>query len=138
MNDEIRDKALENEAVDISPGIPVQSAETPTITGNEQEKSNALNNKRGRLITASLVATAILSVIALLVAGIFQLTARWMLVCPTDLPVNDPAPILWKDVVSEKVASRTLGVPEKLLTEVGLKVSGPKNSATEAGDENKP
>ena len=38
----------------------------------------------------------------------------------------------------DKVASRTLGVPERLLTEVGLKVSGPKNSATEAGDENKP
>ena len=55
MNDEIRDKALENEAVDISHGIPVQSAETPTSTGNEQEESNALNNKRGRLITASLV-----------------------------------------------------------------------------------
>ena len=59
MNDEIRDKALENEAVDISPGIPVQSADTPTITGNEQDKSDALNNKRGGLITASVVATEI-------------------------------------------------------------------------------
>ena len=53
MNDEIRDKALENEAVNISPGIPVQFAETPTITGNEQERSNELNDKRGRLIVAS-------------------------------------------------------------------------------------
>jgi len=63
----------------------------------------------------------IISVITLLVAAIFQLTSRWVIVCPSDLPVNDPAPILWKGMVSESVPPQPLGVPEKLTGEAGYK-----------------
>jgi len=77
--------------------------------------------KRGRLVTAGLVAAAILSAIAVLVAAVFQLTSRWLIVCPTDLPVNDPAPILWKEMISEKGNQASLGIPEKISQQVKFK-----------------
>jgi hypothetical protein len=95
---------------------------------NEQSKNETRNNhsadgsadKRGRLISAAVIATIILSFIAVSVFGIFQLTTRMMVVCPRDLPVNDPAPILWQDIVSDQVKGARLGVPEKV-TDVYLK-----------------
>ncbi|MEW6529630.1 MAG: hypothetical protein AB1473_02265 [Thermodesulfobacteriota bacterium] len=84
-------------------------------------KENALAEKRGRMVVGGAVSVVIISVIALLVAAIFQLTSRWLMVCPSDLPVNDPAPILWKGMVSETVQPQPLGVPEKLSGEAGYK-----------------
>ncbi|MFZ5865387.1 MAG: hypothetical protein ACOYXY_05875 [Thermodesulfobacteriota bacterium] len=84
-------------------------------------KENALAEKRGRMVVAGAVSVVIISVIALLVAAIFQLTSQWLMVCPSDLPVNDPAPILWKGMVSESVSPQPLGVPEKLTGEAGYK-----------------
>jgi hypothetical protein len=84
-------------------------------------KENALAEKRGRMVVGGAISVVIISVITLLVAAIFQLTSRWVIVCPSDLPVNDPAPILWKGMVSESVPPQPLGVPEKLTGEAGYK-----------------
>jgi hypothetical protein len=76
-----------------------------------------------------LVATVILSGVAVLVAGIFQLTSRWLIPCPTDLPINDPAPILWTRLISDKVGPASLGLPKGVAVEVRLKSFAPAASA---------
>lgn len=80
-----------------------------------------LITKRGRLITSALLVTIILTFIAVAVAGIFQMTVKFMQVCPAELPVNDPAPVLWNDITSEKAVKAITGVPEKLKQETALK-----------------
>jgi len=101
----------------------------------EEELNNSLRNKRGRMIAAGLVATVILSVIALVVAGVFQLTSRWLIVCPVDVPVNDPAPVLWKAMVEENVVPAALGTPTNVRGETGLKVraDSPEGEKSEKG-----
>ncbi|MGC8906378.1 MAG: hypothetical protein ACP5M0_02930 [Desulfomonilaceae bacterium] len=90
-------------------------------TPSPKSSNNHLAERRGRMITAGLLATVILAVIAILVSGIFQLTSRWLMVCPKDLPVNDPAPILWQDVVAQEPKPAKLGAPEKLASQVLFK-----------------
>lgn len=80
----------------------------------EDHGNNGLAEKRGRLISAAVIATIILSVIAVSVFGIFQITSKMLIVCPQDLPVNDPAPVLWQDIVSDKTKIAKLGVSDKL------------------------
>ncbi|MCX5861502.1 MAG: hypothetical protein WCG29_00515 [Desulfomonile sp.] len=136
MTEEFNDTILKDQPTEPAPSQEdVALAERVPSNGNQHEKSSADNDKRGRVVVAGLMATVILAVVALLVAGIFQLTTRWLIVCPKELPVNDPAPVLWKDVVSDKVSPKTLGVPGKLLTEAGLKLGGAKDSHNEAGPE---
>lgn len=98
----------------------------PEITNNH------IAQKRGRMVAAGLIASVILSVIAVTVAGIFQLTSGWLIKCPTDLPVNDPAPILWKDVESREAKSAPLGVPGNLLKEASWKGSPAKTAPSTA------
>lgn len=99
------------------PAIAKEDAElTP-----EKPTNNNNSARRGRMITAGLLATVVLALIAILVSGIFQVTSRWLIVCPKDLPVNDPAPILWQDVVAEEPRSAKLGVPDKLVSQTGFK-----------------
>lgn len=86
--------------------------------------------RRARMIIGGLMATVILAVIAILVSGIFQLTSRWLMVCPKDLAVNDPAPILWQDVVTERAKSAKLGVPEELVTQAAFK-SGSESTVSD-------
>ncbi len=107
------------------------SAEAETLSAAEpaaektssptKPSNNHMAERRGRMITAGLLATVILAVIAILVSGIFQLTSRWLMVCPMDLPVNDPAPILWQDVVAQEPKPAKLGAPEKLASQVLFK-----------------
>jgi len=85
--------------------------------------NNHIARKRGRMVAAGLIASVILAVVAMTVAGIFQLTSGRLIKCPSDLPVNDPAPILWKDVESKEVKSTSLGVPEELLKHAGWRGS---------------
>ena len=88
-------------------GEPRESAMEP-VEG--PPAGDPVTEKRGRMIMAGLVAAVILSLIAVVVAGIFQVTSRWLITCPTDLPVNDPAPILWQQLVSGTTASHPLGI----------------------------
>ena len=98
--------------------------------------SNSIAEKRGRMITAGVVLAVILAVIAVLVAGIFQLTSRWLIACPSDLPINEPAPILWQKVENPKLGNQALGVAKKLVSEVEFK--GLATPASEAGTKSEP
>jgi len=126
MEEQKRDEKLNTEAP-----VPSTSAETPaTLTpeARSPERDQTIletgppPEARGRMIKAGLVATVILSGIAVLVAGVFQITARWLMPCPTDLPVNDPALILWNAVISDRVSPAPLGVARGLAREVQFKV----------------
>jgi hypothetical protein len=112
--------------------IPAGSAEEAPTEGTGQvamqseeaapaPRRNHKAEKRGRLVMAGLIATATVSIIALGVAGVVQLTSRWLTVCPTDLPVNDPAPILWKTVTADQIKAQPLGVPERIAGEARFK-----------------
>ncbi|MBI4963391.1 MAG: hypothetical protein HY913_08940 [Desulfomonile tiedjei] len=96
-----------------------EEAEKPPTTAESSVE------KRGRMVVAGLVATVVVSFVALLVAAIFQVTSRWLVPCPTDLPVNDPAPILWKAMLSEKVPPYQLGVSGEMLKDAGFKGEKP-------------
>jgi hypothetical protein len=112
---------------------PVMKARGEEKAEGRQEsvdEQDLAHRKRGRMIAAGVAATVILSLIAILVAAIFQVTSKWLVVCPTDLPVNDPAPILWKTMVSESVTPFGLGVPEDILKEAGFK--GAKSETNKA------
>lgn len=109
--------STEEEAAPAEP-MELESAEEPE---EARPKADILNGKRGRMVAAGLVATVAVALIALLVAAIFQVTSRWLITCPTDLPVNDPAPVLWKAMLSEKVGPYGLGVSGEVLKEAGLK-----------------
>jgi hypothetical protein len=107
---------------------PAEEAEAASVTEPQveqapQEAENSFAAKRGRMVMAAMVVAVVLSVIAVVVAGIFGLTSRWLTVCPTDLPVNDPAPILWQKMEAASVGTQPLGVTEKLEGETGFKSS---------------
>lgn len=100
-------------------GEPQAELERSGAEGEPKASHGA--DRRGRLVVAGLIATATVSIVALGVAGIVQLTSRWLTTCPTDLPVNDPAPILWKSVTADQIKPTPLGVPEKVAGEARFK-----------------
>ncbi len=132
MADEQKDQAVTEkpeQVVDQNSGSDKEETEEqPTAAAQDKESpeeevltNNHIAQKRGRMVAAGVIAAVILSGIAVGVAGIFQFTAARLMSCPQDLPVNDPAPILWKDVVETKGPNASLGVPAKLAKEVALK-----------------
>ncbi len=111
------------------------TAGEPTLETEPTEAAVVLNHKRGRMITAGLVTVVVVSLIAVVVAGIFQFSSKWLRACPTDLPVNDPSPKLWQEVVSQKIANQSLGVPEAIKAEAQFKKSAPGSKGPDAGAE---
>jgi len=105
--------------------------EKQQITAEEAEEEQQVQEavsqaqKRGRMIAGGLVTAVVVSLVAVLVAGIFQINSKWLRPCPTDLPVNDPSPKLWQEMVSHKVTIQSLGVPETVSTEAQFKRSAP-------------
>ena len=118
----------EPEAASTEEELPLEAAaeQDPEKPREPVVEPETVGQKRGRMITAGLVATIIVSLVALLVAAIFQVTSRWLVTCPTDLPVNDPAPILWKTMVSESATPFRLGVPGDILKEAVFKGAKPE------------
>jgi hypothetical protein len=137
MVDEEKSSSLEPEVVEAA---AEDRPEHPQIVAEEAEEAQpvqaqvSLNHKRGRMITAGLVTAVIVSLIAVLVAGLFQFSLWWLKPCPTDLPVNDPSPKLWQEMVSQKVTIQNLGVPETVRAEVQFKKSAlvPTESGSDA------
>lgn len=112
------------EAIEASMNDEPEAQHVATETSAEDAAVQAqvsLNHKRGRKITAGLVTAVIVALIAVFVAGMFQVGLRWLRPCPTDLPVNDPSPKLWQEMVSQKVTIQSLGVPETIRAEVQFK-----------------
>ncbi len=132
MGEEEKKELRESEGTETqdrtAPGI--ESEQQMSDAAPEAESKEAYNNhiaeKRGRMIASGMVVAVVVGVIAVAVAAIFQLTSTWLIKCPQDLSVNDPAPILWSDVVSAKSKEAPLGVPKKLAKESSLKL--PSNS----------
>ena len=93
----------------------------------------SLNHKRGRMITGGLVTAVVVTLVVVSVAGIFQLSSKWLRPCPAELPVNDPSPKLWQEMVSQKVTIQGLGVPETVRAEAQFKKSAtvPKESGND-------
>ncbi|MDQ7781327.1 MAG: hypothetical protein RDU20_00515 [Desulfomonilaceae bacterium] len=144
MADETRDPSQEAETNkdDLEEGTPGReepevkaesqgSEETPATPVPDEIKNNHIAQKRGRMVAAGVIASVILAVIAVAVAGIFQLTSGWLIKCPSDLPVNDPAPVLWKSLVSDDVASASLGVPKELMEQARWKGSPGEETSSE-------
>jgi hypothetical protein len=98
---------------------------SPEETSGEEIRDEPYRNhiaeKRGRMVVAGIIAAIVLSVIAVIVAGVFHFTSKLLIACPTDLPVNDPSPKLWSLVVSEKPQTMPLGVSESLVLETKFK-----------------
>lgn len=92
----------------------LEKVSTETKNTTDPDNANHEVEKRSRLISASIIAVIIISVISVSVFGIFQLTSKFLVTCPFEIPINDPAPILWQDIISEQTKSARLGVPEKM------------------------
>ena len=106
-------------------GIKQEDNESDSRSLNRAESKyrDDASEKRSRIITSALMATIIMTLIAVAVAGVFQLTGMFMRICPAELPVNDPSPVLWNDTTSDKPVTAALGVPDKLKQETALKAS---------------
>ncbi len=108
------------------------TAPTEQQTGSDTDASDELTNnhiaeKRGRMVAAGVVTAVILAVIAVVVAAVFQLTSQWLIQCPEDLAVNDPAPKLWEQLTDKQTVPQTLGVPSRIMKEVSFKgLPGPE------------
>jgi hypothetical protein len=137
MGEEEKNSYPNIEAIEASAEDRPEVQHTATETTPENKAAQAqvvLNHKRGRMITAGVVTAVIVSFIAVLVAGVFQFSLWWLKPCPTDLPVNDPSPKLWHEMVSQKVTIQSLGVPESARAEAQFKQSAPvqKESSSDA------
>jgi hypothetical protein len=121
LNEETREPV--DEQAETNPQA-VQAEAQPEPAPEPTPELRAVNHiaeKRGRMVAAGLIATVILSVIALGVSALFQLSSRWGAACPSDLPVNDPAPLLWKDLATGPDKSAPLGVSKNLMKEASWK-----------------
>jgi len=131
MDQEQENKTKETEpeaaATETAPAIEAAAEEEAKEPEKPVVERDLAGQKRGRMVVAGLVATVVVSLIALLVAAIFQVTSRWLITCPTDLPVNDPAPILWKTMVSESATPFRLGVSGDILKDAGFKGDNPQS-----------
>lgn len=124
-----RELEVDKEAEEQSSVQTEPSGDAESLSADEVKK-NHIAQKRGRMVGAGVVAAVILACIAVVVAGIFQFTAGWFIKCPADLPVNDPAPILWKDVTSKRAESAPLGVPTSLAKSASWKGSPTADETT--------
>ena len=98
-------------------------SDSRSLNRGESKYRDDASEKRSRIMTSALMATIIMTLIAVAVAGVFQLTGTFMRICPAELPVNDPSPVLWNDTTSDKPVTAALGVPDKLKQETALKAS---------------
>ncbi|MGO9566574.1 MAG: hypothetical protein ACLP5H_03435 [Desulfomonilaceae bacterium] len=140
MGEEENSGSPKNEAIEASTEDEPEVQPTAAETSSENEPVQtqvSLNHKRGRMITAGLVTAVIVALIAVLVAGMFQFGLRWLRPCPTDLPVNDPSPKLWQEMVSEKVTIQSLGVPETVRADVQFKKPVPVPKESDTGTEDR-
>lgn len=92
----------------------IDSGREESSETGQTEHVNHVLDKRSRLISASLMTVMIVSLVSVFVFGIFHVTGRLWKVCPAEIPINDPAPVLWQDIISEQIKSAKLGVPDKI------------------------
>jgi hypothetical protein len=106
--------------------VQEETPETAQQTASDSDASEELTNnhiaeKRGRMVAAGVVTAVILAVIAVVVAAVFQLTSQWLIQCPEDIAVNDPAPKLWEQLTDKQVVPQALGTPSRVAQEASFK-----------------
>ncbi len=139
MVEEQNDKEKTTEVPETAETSELTSEKEPEAPVAEKEEAppptNALAQKRGRMVMAGVLIAVISSIVVVLVAGIFQLTSKVFVICPQDLPINDPARILWQKLDSEKVGDQALGVTGNLADVTKLKQEvAPTATAEETGE----
>jgi len=102
-----------------------QTAAEEATERRQIPEAATLAQRRGRIIARGLVTAVIVSLIVVFVAGIFQFSSKWLKPCPMELPVNDPSPKLWQEMVSQGVTNQRLGVPEEVRAKAQFKKSTP-------------
>jgi hypothetical protein len=124
MEEKRKDETLHAEPSEHEADLKTNPPETeaPLVDVPEQPNhTNSLAQKRGRMVAAGVLSAVILSAVAVAVAGVFGLTATWLKVCPTDLPINDPARYLSDELTKEKGEPRPLGVSGNIVEQTRLK-----------------
>ncbi len=105
----------------LEPAAPDESKEPDQEPKEPTDDPNELDAKRGRMVATGFITAVILSIVVVFVAGIFQISARLLAPSTVDLPINDPAPILWNSATAAQPSGQSLGVSEKIAPEVKLK-----------------
>jgi len=124
---EVVDEALTQEVTEEQPEAQPEKARGEDLTAEpatqdeQKQEDNHVAVRRGRLIAAGILAAVILATLAVVVAGVFQFTSAFMRPCAVDLRVNDPAPVLWHDLTTEKTKRAPLGVPSELAEDTAWK-----------------
>ena len=127
MGEEEKEQLQESEATEDrnQTSLELETEQRESNVATEADSKPSINNgiaaRRGRLVASGIIVAAVGTVIAVGVAAIFQITSMWLVKCPKDVPINDPARVLWSDVLSDHVKKAPLGVPEKLAKETSLK-----------------
>jgi len=121
---------VEETTVEMSEEATAEVTEAPARVScqAEEEKTavEAPEEKSRRLVVAGLVAATVLSLVSVLVAGMFQLTARWLNHRPRELPVNEGLLGLWKEMISDKsVSPQPLGIQDNLVEMTKFKTASP-------------
>jgi hypothetical protein len=98
----------------------VETASGAAAEDQQVAKTAQQIENKARLVIGGLVAAAIVSIIAVLVAGIFQLVSSWMS-CKPNLPISDPARMHWSELISDKITTASTGVPKELEDQARLK-----------------
>lgn len=128
MEPEGKDRATERREIDEN-AVNGTSATLSDIAGHTEEaaktETDTCTETPCRIILTGVFTAAILAVIAVLVGGIFQITSSWLTACPHDLPVNDPAPVLWQHMTSSQPAPASTGVPAAIALQAQFKWGNP-------------
>jgi hypothetical protein len=135
MVEQEKNGALRTEAPDDAELKSASPESEPPADQKPEEPAhlNSLAQKRGRMVSAGVLTAVIVSAVAVVVAGIFGLTSTWLKVCPTELPVNDPARYLSDQLTKEQGGPQPLGISGKIAEQTRLK--GLEPSQVESGTE---
>jgi hypothetical protein len=112
---------------------PVDAASEPSVSESEGTEEKEVGTdfpeeKSRRAVVAGLMVAAVLSLVAVLFGGVFQLASRRLVKSPKEPPVSERSVTLWKDLISDKAVPRPLGVQEKWIDVTKFKIPEPATS----------
>ncbi len=122
MPDQEKLQKFEDEDTELRPS---EESETPleekAAEDDKEDEVKPCVPPRNCVIRAAAVSMAIVCFVAVFVAGLFQLTARWRDPSPNSAPLSVPAHALWQDMNSGRLSNQTMGTPEKMKNQAGFK-----------------
>ena len=112
MPEEEKDQLESKSTETVEDEEQAEEQETPEPEEKDSEADNGLTKRRGRLITAVVIAVVVLSFVVVIITGIVQYLERGAAKGSEYQGTNDPAPMLWNDMVGKKDVPTPLGVPK--------------------------